>query len=1148
MNRLHLCLALAATCPAFAFAQNAEPGDGAKKKDRDPADVSLQDTGESALKKFSVAPGLRVDLWAAEPLLANPVAFAFDDKGRAFVVETYRRRSSVPDIRKHPDWLLDTLSMRKVEDRVAFLLKTLDPKLKLKPSKITADINEDGQFDWRDWATESERVKLVEDADGDGKADVWSVFAEGFRSAETGTAAGVAVRGDDVWFACIPDLWRLRGGSGKQAAAKEKMLSGFGVKIAYGGHDMHGVKVGPDGRLYWSIADCGASVKTKEGKVLDTPDSGAVFRSELDGTNAELYATGLRNPQSLAWNDLGDLFTGDNNADGGDKARWTHLVEGGDYGWRIGWQFLPKLGPWNSERMWHLDNNQTNLALLPPVGLIGHGPAGIAYYPGTGLPESYTDHFFYADFPGGVRTFALKPKGATYTVDNPQDILQDNQANNMTGKLLWGLYPSDVQFSTDGGAYVLDWVMGWEKTGKGRIFRVHDPAVDASPLVQETKRLLADGMGKRGDDELVKLLGHADQRVRVNAQFALAEGNRPSALLNAALEGQGRAQIHAIWGTGYWERLAVQKRWEKSGYFAKGLAPLLASTDAEVRAQTARILGEAGVKAQTAAIIRLLADDEPRVRFFAAQALGKLGMKEAVPALIAMRNLGHDSDPYVRHAAAVSLAALSDAAGLVAAGGNESVAVRTVALLALSRQRSPEVARFLSDKNPQLVVEAARAIHDGAIPAAWPQLAALAAKAGLPEPVRRRAVSANYLLGSAEAAQRLAKIGGTIKADPALRLDVLQALGVWNEPFRRDRVNGLWREMQGPRDTAAAVKAAAHILPALLREPSELLRLAAVEMAGTLKLTASEGVLLAAAVDKSLGGHTRAAALRALSAMDSPKLADAVRLAVTDTDKPLVDAARQLAAKVSPLDAVKLNAPVLDKGTTREKQEALATIAGQTVPEADTVILAQLDLLGANKLSPSLWLDLAEAAGKRDHPEIKRRLAEREATFAQSKDPIAKWRDTLEGGNAKLGREIFTENAEAACMRCHQWKGEGGDVGPDLAKIAQATDRIFLLESIVDPNAKIAPGYDNVLLTLTNGEMVAGILNQDGEQEVTLTNVADGKKQQIRTGEIKERMHVPSAMPPGLADVLGKRNLRDLIEFLASAHAKPAESGATPAK
>jgi quinoprotein glucose dehydrogenase len=1136
MNRTRfLCLATFLALPMLASAQAPEGGDGSKKKDRDPEGVSLGDTAESALKKFSVAPGLRVDLWAAEPLLANPVAFAFDDKGRAFVVETYRRRTSVPDIRKHTDWLLDSLSMRKVSDRVDFLLKTLDPKLKLKPSKTLEDVNADGQFDWRDWATESERVKLIEDADGDGKADVWSVFAEGFRSAETGTAAGVAVRGDDVWFACIPDLWRFRGGSGKQAASKEKLLSGFGVHIAYGGHDMHGVKIGPDGRLYWTIADCGAHVTTKEGKILDNPDSGAVFRCEPDGTHAELFATGLRNPQSLAWNDLGDLFTGDNNADGGDKARWTHVVEGGDYGWRIGWQFLPKLGPWNSEGMWHLDNNPTNLALLPPVGLIGHGPAGIAHYPGTGLPDSYADNFFYADFPGGVRSFALKPKGATYTVDNPGDILQDNQAKNMTGKLLWGLYPSDVQFSTDGGAYVLDWVFGWEKTGKGRIFRVHDPAVDASPLVLETKKLLAEGMGKRDDSDLIKLLGHVDQRVRFAAQFELVKRGDPIPLARATLDSNPRLmRLHGIWGV---SQLCRQKR-----ATADSLMPMFKDKDPEVRAQWAKFIGEAKSKSGADLVIRQLADDAPRVRFFAAQALGKLGMKEAVPALIAMRNLGNDSDPYVRHAAAVSLAALSDEPGLVAAGNNESVAIRTVALLALRRQHSAEVARFLTDKNPQLIVEAARAIHDGAIPAAWPQLAALASKPGLPEPVRRRAVNANYLLGTAEAAQRLAKIGGNIKADAALRLDALQALAVWNEPFRRDRVNGLWRDLPGQRDAQAVVAAAAYILPALLREPSEPLRLAAAEMAGALKITESEGVLLATAGDKSLGGNTRAAALRALAAMDSPKLADAVKLAVTDTDKPLVDAARQLAAKVSPLDAVKLNAPVLDKGTTREKQEALATIAAQAVPEADAVILAQLDRLAENKLPPALWLDLAEAAAQRDNPEIKRRLAEREAALAQSKDPIAKWRDCLEGGNAKQGREIFTENADAACMRCHKWKGEGGDVGPDLAKIAQASDRIYLLESIVDPNAKIAPGYDNVLLTLNNGEMVAGILNKDGEEEVTLTNIADGKKQQIKTATIKERMHVPSAMPPGLPDVLGKRNLRDLVEFLASAGKPPAAS------
>jgi quinoprotein glucose dehydrogenase len=1118
--------------PVLALAQTTEGGDGQSKKDRDPANVTPTDPGDIALKKFAVAPGLKVDLWAEEPLIENCVAFAFDEKGRAFVVETHRRRTSVPDIRKNTDWLFDSLALRTVDDRIAFLHKTLDPALKLKPTKDHADINGDGQFDWRDWTVESEDIKLVEDRTDNGKADSSEIFATDFHSLETGTAAGVAVRGDDVWFACIPDLWHFKGASEGKATAQTRLQTGFGVHIAYGGHDMHGTKIGPDGRLYWTIADCGAHVTTKEGKVIDNPDSGAVFRCDPDGSNMELFAYGLRNPQSLAFNDLGDLFTGDNNADQGDAARWTHIVEGGDYGWRIGWQFLPKLGPWNSEGMWHLDNDKTNLSLLPPVGHIGHGPAGIAHYPGTGLPDGYADHFFYADFPGGVRTFALKPKGASYTVDNPNNVLQNNKPAEMTGKLLWNLYPSDVQFSTNGGVYVLDWVYGWDKTGKGRIYRVHDPAVDASPLVQETKKLLAEGMGRLDIEELSNLLAHADQRVRLAAQFELVKRGDAMVLAQAATNEKNPLlmRLHGIWGVA---QLARHHHDE-----AKVLAPLARDPQPEVRAQWAKYVGEAGNKAEADLVIRLLADSEPRVRFFAAQTLGKLGMPEAVPALIAQRELQLNPEPYVRHAVALSLAALADDKDLLAAASNEARAVRIIAFLALSRRHSPEVARFLTDKDPQLIVDAARAIHDGPIPEALPKLAALAEKYNLPEPVRRRAIDANFILGTKECAQRLVKIAGEVRAPAEVRYDALDALTLWNQPFHRDRVNGLWRALPASRDAQAPIRPATRILPALMREPAETMRVAAAEMAGGLHVTGVEGVLLSVVGDRSLGGNTRAAALRALSEMDSAKLADGIKAAIADTDKILLAAARQLAAKVSPADAVTLNAPVLETGTLHEKQAAIATIGDLPVPEADKVILAQLDLLAAGHLPPALSLDLIEAASKRNNPEIKRRLQERETKLAQSKDPLAKWRDCMEGGNARHGHEVFVEKAEAACMRCHKFKGEGGDVGPDLAKISRPKDRNYILESIVDPNAKIAPGYDSVVLTLNSGDAILGVLNAETPDELTVTNVADGKRQTIKTADIKERAHAPSPMPPGLADVLGKHDLRDVVEFLATGKTK----------
>ena len=314
-----------------------------------------------------------------------------------------------------------------------------------------------------------------------------------------------------------------------------------------------------------------------------------------------------------------------------------------------------------------------------------------------------------------------------------------------------------------------------------------------------------------------------------------------------------------------------------------------------MRAQSIKVLGSCRAvdpkqAADIASHIRAaLRDRDPRVRFFAAQALGKLNVIDAVPALWELVKSNADSDAYIRHAASVSLAALADEKALLVSARDPSDAVRTAALLALRRQGSKEVARFLSDANPQLVLEAVRAIHDRPIVGAWPALAALAGQAGLPDPISLRATNANYLLGSAEAARRLAKIASDSGADAALRLRSIESLAIWNEPFHRDRITGLWRELPKGRDAQGAVSAAAEILPALLKDPDDSLRLASAQMAGALKVVALEPVLLALAFDSSASGETRAAALEALSSIDSPHLGEAVRAALNEKRQ---DAAR----------------------------------------------------------------------------------------------------------------------------------------------------------------------------------------------------------------------------------------------------------------
>src|SRR5437868_9921810 len=81
--------------------------------------------GQLAIKRFQIPPGLKVDLWAAEPMLANPVAFNFDEKGRAYVCETFRLGAGVDDIRGIMDWLDEELASRTVDERLAEMKRHL---------------------------------------------------------------------------------------------------------------------------------------------------------------------------------------------------------------------------------------------------------------------------------------------------------------------------------------------------------------------------------------------------------------------------------------------------------------------------------------------------------------------------------------------------------------------------------------------------------------------------------------------------------------------------------------------------------------------------------------------------------------------------------------------------------------------------------------------------------------------------------------------------------------------------------------------------------------------------------------------------------------------------------------------------------------
>jgi quinoprotein glucose dehydrogenase len=1065
---------------------------------------------EVALKKLRVTPGFKAEIYAAEPLIQNPVSFSFDEQGRAFVVETHRRRTSVFDIRNHPDWLNADFSFRSVADRSNFFRTVLVPGNTNLPAKIVQDRNNDGKFDVRDIEVESERVRLLFDDNRDAKAERAVTFATGFNTSVSGVAAGVLARKREVYFTCIPDLWLLRDSNNDGVADFRKSLAhGFGVHISFGGHDLHGLQFGPDGKLYFSIADRGLNV-VSGGKKLFNPDSGAILRCNPDGSDLELVATGLRNPHELAFDQHGNLFTGENNADGGDKARWLYVAEGGDYGWHYGWQHQPKLGAWNAEGLWHLPPTNTAAYILPPIAHIGHGPAGIAYYPGTGLPDQYKEHFFMCDFPGGVQSFVVQPKGAGFAVG---DLRQ----------FLWELYPVDVDFGPDGGVYVLDWVQGWEKTGKGRLFRILEEKSAKDPLVAQTRQLLADGMEKRSPEELGNLLAHADMRVRLAAQFELAGRGATNVLAQAAQSGATElARLHGIWGLGQIART--------NALVYTMLVPFMEDASAEVRAQATKVVGDGRFALAFPNLARAARDESARVRYFAVLGLGRLANQDAAEPVIQALRENNDSDPFLRHAGVMALTWLNEAGAVEEAARDSSAAARLAALHAMRRLQRPELAMFLYESNPQFVAEAARAIYDLPIDSAMTQLAALISKTAAPKAAMRRALHANYRLGKLENAMALSDFAGNTNVLPELRADAIELLGRWGENGPRDLFLGLWRPLPA-RDARPASITFRSDVASFLEPGPQPVRLAAIRAAVRLGIDSASPELFRIFTNRSEVSSLRVESLQALAAFKATSLAAALKFALTETDADVRKAASSLQARSQPGDALTAVLRMLDNGIIPEKQSAIEMLGDMNNRSVDPVLFMWLDRVVSGKAPRELQLEILEAAAKRSDPAIKQHL--QRYNEGRSKDPMANHREALAGGDPELGKKIFLERQDVQCLRCHQIKGNGGVVGPDLTGVGKRLSREEILESMILPNSRITKGYENLVIKMKGGDTHVGLLKQEDAEHIVIDSGEDGLLK-VPKAEIENLDLGLSAMPPEIATMLSKRDLRNLVEFLAT--------------
>jgi quinoprotein glucose dehydrogenase len=1011
-------------------------------------------------------PKLDYTKWSGDLNVPDPVAISFDNLGRAYVTQTMRRKSQDLDIRQNQDWIPNDVGMSSVDQKRTFFHEQLPLG---GDSKRVEDLNGDGTRDWHDLMVLSEKIHRYVDTDGDGTADATNVFAENFQTEVTGIAAGVLWHEGDVYATIAPDVWKLRDTNDDGVAdTREVMTTGYGMHIAYAGHDTHGLTVGPDGKIYWTVGDKGINTTSKEGRHFFYPNQGGVMRCNQDGSELEVFAHGLRNVQELAFDEFGNLFGVDNDADkSGERERLVYIAQGIDAGWRCNYQYRGEgeYNPWMDEKIWHTRNDEQPAYITPPLDHATNGPAGFVYNPGTALSGAYRDYFFLTEAPAGKQyAFRMKPDGASFKREN----------EHLIGA---GIPLVGLNFGIDGGLYGVDWGGGYPLNETGAIWKIDVPGAADHPDRKRTKALL------RAGEFTLKELGDADQRVRLAAQFQFVRQKNSTDFREIATDTKQPllARIHAIWGL---DQLDAE------------LPDLSVDTEPEIRAQFAR-LGKSVPRA-------LLNDPSPRVRYFAAISQSHPSFEDAF-ALIAENN---GSDLYLRHAGITALANIGGAEKLVAHASRE---VRLCAVVALRRNASPTVARFLHDSDKRVAAEAARAIHDDlSIPDALPELAACLTQTY--EPFAHRAINANLRIGDKDSAKRLAAFVANEEAPTALREVAMNALMIWTKPPVLDQVDGRYREL-GERDPSIAVAAVAPHIHKLLAssEVSIVEKVITFATSQNVEL-APESTMLIISND-SAPVKNRVAALRNNK---SPLLLD---IALKSSSPELRMSAAELLVEFKDPRATDYVADRLASSTSLAEQQKSLQLLG-TLKALET-LTPWVKALSEGKVAADIQLDLIEALTACD----------------LLPSPPADFKECLNGGDPKRGESIFANHIAAQCIRCHKVDNkEGGSiVGPNLMAVAQK-GREFLLQSVVNPGAVIAEGYGNVVISLKDGKTIAGIHKRE-DAETLVIQLPDVSLAIVRIEDIVTRTPLISTMPP-MSAILTKREIRDVIAYLATLDGK----------
>lgn len=1070
-------------------------------------------------------PGLEAHTWVRFPFVENPGSLGIDRNGRVFVGEVNRFWQGVPDLRGVNDFIQGDFRSETLEDR----------------EKLQRSIP--GRFPEGFFTNTADRIIRLEDRDGNGAADHRSLFSDRFREPLDGLGFSLLPEDDAVYFTCIPSLWKLKDTNDDGIAdSSEAMISGFGTRISFIGHDLHGITRGPDGRLYFSVGDRGYHVTTKDGRIFTGAGTGAIFRCESDGSGFEVFCKGLRNPTELAFDELGNLFTFDNTGDFGDVARMVYALEGTDSGWNmkhqsphqyvdaLDWEdFHPAKSMWVTERMHEPFNDEQPQWLYPPAAHVARGPSGVTWVSGDAAPEDLRGKFLLTDYGGAVqscklRAIKVRPQGAGYTVDS-DDVIAS------------GVGISDVELGFDGGIYLCDFGGGWTVNTNGAIHVLSPKDKTLQATAAEMAARFKRGVAGDTNAQLAEALRSPDRRLRQMAQFELVKrGTEGLAALSSLAKDKSEkvpVRLHGVWGLG-------QSARQQGTDTAQALVEVSHDADADIRANAARMLGDLKGEAARRRLLELLQDDSAHVKSLSAIALSRIAAKgdaEVIAALYLLAGTNNESpDPVLRHACLSSLDSIANATDAVMHATDEKREVRLMALLQLRRQASAELVRFLKDSDTQIRYEAIRAIYDtdAMDTSAGEVLAMLDKVSELPPTLQRRIIAANYRLGTADSAQRLMMIAADETMEMTNREAALHGLRLWEKQITADPLFGGYRAPHGgPRTMKTLGPVIGDALRRFLASnPPPSLAALALNLADASDVALDEATLKAQIDNAQLDPSVRIAALNSLVTSSAPIARETVASLLTTKAPELAAAALRHGHAMKLPDIADAALRAIDKGPLVVARAGIEVIADLNPTEA----LAAWKDRQTSKLRPALWLDLFLALQSSSNEAAKQEAA----TFASSAlNAVPNL--GVKGGNEKLGEIVFRN--QGGCLQCHMMGNDGGIQGPPLMLVGERLSPEKLVESLINPNAEIAQGYGLSSVTLTDDSLLMGRIANETKESLSVITL-DGKSTELPRSKVKAIAPPVSAMPPmGLS--LPPRDLRDLIAYLATRNSKTAPKGSS---